>query len=246
MATTTNYGWTTPDDTALVKDGASAIRTLGSSVDTTTKALNPSTTLGDIEYRSSTANTNTRLGIGSTGQVLTVSGGVPAWATASSGGLTLLASGTLSGSSVSLTSISQSYKNLQLQIIAGYNASDGLDIKLTINGITTTTYFYTGIKNRQGTLSQWSDASGSGFNFGVSSTNTDDNRRINSIIDIYDYTSATVKMMTCETQLVESTTNFSGYRASCVNTMTTAITNIQIVVSGTTWSGGSYKLFGVN
>ena len=61
MATTTNYGWTTPDDTALVKDGASAIRSLGTSVDTTTKNLNPSTTLGDIEYRSSTANTNTRL-----------------------------------------------------------------------------------------------------------------------------------------------------------------------------------------
>jgi hypothetical protein len=81
MATTTNYGWTTPDDTALVKDGASAIRSLGTSVDTTTKNLNPSTTLGDIEYRSSTANTNTRLGIGTTGQVLTVAGGVPTWAT---------------------------------------------------------------------------------------------------------------------------------------------------------------------
>lgn len=80
MATTTNYGWTTPDDTALVKDGASAIRSLGTSVDTTTKNLNPSTTLGDIEYRSSTANTNTRLGIGSTGDVLTVAGGVPSWA----------------------------------------------------------------------------------------------------------------------------------------------------------------------
>ena len=80
MATTTNYGWTTPDDTALVKDGAAAIRTLGSSVDTTTKALNPSTTLGDIEYRSSTANTNTRVGIGSSGQSLTVVAGVPSWA----------------------------------------------------------------------------------------------------------------------------------------------------------------------
>jgi hypothetical protein len=84
MATTTNYGWTTPNDTDLVKDGAAAIRTLGSSVDTTTKALNPSTTLGDIEYRSATANTNTRLGIGTTGQVLSVVGGVPAWATAAS------------------------------------------------------------------------------------------------------------------------------------------------------------------
>ena len=81
MANTTNYNWETPDDTDLVKDGAAAIRTLGSSVDTTTKALNPSTTLGDIEYRSATANTNTRLAIGTTGQVLTVSGGVPTWAT---------------------------------------------------------------------------------------------------------------------------------------------------------------------
>jgi hypothetical protein len=89
MATTTNYGWTTPDDTALVKDGAAAIRTLGTSVDTTTKNLNPSTTLGDIEYRSSTANTNTRLGIGSTGNVLTVAGGVPTWAAPAGGGKVL-------------------------------------------------------------------------------------------------------------------------------------------------------------
>jgi hypothetical protein len=85
MATTTNYSWTTPDDTGLVKDGASAIRTLGSSVDTTLKNLNPSTTLGDIEYRSSSANTNTRLGIGTTGQVLAVTGGVPAWTTIATG-----------------------------------------------------------------------------------------------------------------------------------------------------------------
>ena len=114
MATTTNYGWTTPDDTALVKDGAAAIRTLGSSVDTTTKALNPSTTLGDIEFRSSTANTNTRLGIGTTGQVLAVSGGVPAWATpAASGGMTLLSTtATTSGNSITISSISQSYKTL--------------------------------------------------------------------------------------------------------------------------------------
>jgi hypothetical protein len=81
MANTTNYNWETPDDTDLVKDGAAAIRTLGNSIDTTTKNLNPETTTGDIAYRSATANTNTRLAIGSTGQVLTVAGGVPSWAT---------------------------------------------------------------------------------------------------------------------------------------------------------------------
>lgn len=36
MATTTNNGWETPDDTDLVKDGALAIRTLGNSIDTST------------------------------------------------------------------------------------------------------------------------------------------------------------------------------------------------------------------
>jgi hypothetical protein len=34
MATTTNNGWVTPDNTAYVKDGASAIRSLGQSIDT--------------------------------------------------------------------------------------------------------------------------------------------------------------------------------------------------------------------
>jgi hypothetical protein len=87
MATTTNYGWTTPDDTALVKDGAAAIRSLGTAVDTTTKNLNPSTTLGDIEYRSSTPNVNTRLPLGTAGQVLKVNSGAtaPEWATDATG-----------------------------------------------------------------------------------------------------------------------------------------------------------------
>ena len=81
MATTTNYSWTTPDDTDLVKDGAAAIRTLGSSADTTVGNLNPGTTAGDIDYYT-TSTAKARVGIGSTGQVLTVAGGVPTWATA--------------------------------------------------------------------------------------------------------------------------------------------------------------------
>lgn len=84
MATTTNYGWTTPDDTGLVKDGASAIRSLGNSIDTTTKNLNPQTTTGAIAYRSATANVNTSLPLGTAGQVLKVNAGAtaPEWGTA--------------------------------------------------------------------------------------------------------------------------------------------------------------------
>jgi hypothetical protein len=44
MATTTAFGWETPDDTDLVKDGAAAIRTLGSSIDTSMADLKGGTT----------------------------------------------------------------------------------------------------------------------------------------------------------------------------------------------------------
>ena len=94
MATTTNYGWTTPNDTDLVKDGAAAIRTLGSSVDTTTKNLNPQTTTGALAYRSATANVNTALPIGTAGQILAVSGGVPAWINNDQGDITEVQAGT--------------------------------------------------------------------------------------------------------------------------------------------------------
>ena len=81
MATTTNYSWTTPDDTDLVKDGAAAIRTLGSSADTTVKNLNPGTTAGDIDYYTS-STAKARIAIGTAGQVLQVNAGAtaPEWA----------------------------------------------------------------------------------------------------------------------------------------------------------------------
>ena len=78
---TTNYGWPMPTSTDLVTDLPADFAAFGQPVDTSLKALNPETTLGDIAYRSATANTNTRLGIGTNGQVLAVSGGVPAWTT---------------------------------------------------------------------------------------------------------------------------------------------------------------------
>jgi hypothetical protein len=112
MANTTNFGWETPDDTDLVKDGAAAMRTLGNSIDasfvdlkggTTGQVLakasntnldftwaapglsNPLTTTGDIIY-SSSGSTAARLGIGTAGQVLKVNSGAtaPEWGAASS------------------------------------------------------------------------------------------------------------------------------------------------------------------
>ena len=60
---TTNYGWPMPTSTDLVTDLPADFDAFGQPVDTTLKALNPETTLGDISFRSATLNTNTRLGI---------------------------------------------------------------------------------------------------------------------------------------------------------------------------------------
>lgn len=135
MATTTNYGWDTPDDTDLVKDGAAAIRTLGSSIDTTTKALNPSTTLGDIEYRSATANTNTRLAIGTTGQVLTVAGGVPSWAAASSGFVLLNTTSFSASASTSVNDVfSTTYDNYKIVIYTSADSDRDILLRLRVGG----------------------------------------------------------------------------------------------------------------
>lgn len=130
MATTTNFGWTTPDDTDLVKDGAAAIRTLGSAIDTSLVDLKGGTTGQNLRKASDTDldftfagdSTNTvvdaagdllygtandtlgRLAIGTAGQVLKVNSGAtaPEWG-AAAGGLTKISVTSFSSvSSVSL------------------------------------------------------------------------------------------------------------------------------------------------
>ena len=55
MANTTYFGWETPDDTDLVKDGAAAIRTLGQAIDTSMQDLEGGTS-GQILSKNSNAD----------------------------------------------------------------------------------------------------------------------------------------------------------------------------------------------
>ena len=146
MATTTNYGWTTPDNTALVKDGAAAIRTLGSSIDSTLKTQidaqipkSTITTKGDLIVGTG-SGTYVRQAVGTNGQVLiadsTQADGIT-WGTPSSGGMTLISSTTLSGSSVVLSSIPSTYKNLQIVIRNFIPATNNTTMRLRINGDST-------------------------------------------------------------------------------------------------------------
>lgn len=94
MATTTNYGWETPDDTDLVKDGAAAIRTLGSAIDTTMATMVPKSLVdakGDL-FTATADNTPARLAVGANDTILVADSSTATglkWATAAGGGKVL-------------------------------------------------------------------------------------------------------------------------------------------------------------
>jgi hypothetical protein len=110
----------------------------------TTGMTNPMTTTGDTIY-SSSGSTPARLGIGSTGNVLTVSGGVPTWAApASGGGMTLLSTTSLTGASTTISSISGSYNKLELYLDDFYNDTAGYIVDIFFNSDTTAANYFVG------------------------------------------------------------------------------------------------------
>jgi hypothetical protein len=221
MATTTNFGWDTPDDTDLVKDGAAAIRTLGSNIDTSLVDLNG----------------------GTTGQYLQKASGTDldfTWAGIDAGGMTSIATGTLSGTEVSITSIPSGYINLMLLISNPFvDVSSTLAFRL--NSVTTSTYRVRLIRVTQASLqadgpTTYLDANGNTVGL-PTSTST-----ISSFLDIRNYTSTQFKNI--QLGYASSNESWSGAGFAPVSA---AITSIQIrTQSGTAnFSGGTYTLYGV-
>jgi hypothetical protein len=102
----------------------------------TTGMTNPMTTTGDTIY-SSSGSTPARLGIGSTGQVLTVAAGIPSWATPASGaGMTFIKSETFSAvSSVSFNNVfTSTYRNYLVLFDWTGSANNSCKIRLRASG----------------------------------------------------------------------------------------------------------------
>ena len=97
-------------------------------------APDPLTTKGDLFTYSTT---EARLGVGANNTVLTADSSEATglkWATPASGGMTLISTTTLSGSSVTLSSIPSTYKNLQIVIRNFIPATTNESMRLRING----------------------------------------------------------------------------------------------------------------
>lgn len=122
MPTTTNFGWTTPADTDLVKDGASAIRTLGNGIDTSLVDLKGGTT-GQLLSKAS----NTDLDF--------------SWTTVTTGGLTLIQETVAAANSaIDFTSIPGTYKQLLLYWDGIYHSGSGSNFDIRFNSDSGTNY----------------------------------------------------------------------------------------------------------
>ena len=122
----------------------------------TAQNLSTLTTAGDIAYASA-AGTPARLGIGTTGQVLNVAAGVPAWATPSSGAMTLIKRATVSAVATTGTtfdSIFSSTYSAYLVVAEGFLSSSGASPKLNMQMLYSGTAQASGY---YGTCQGWGD-----------------------------------------------------------------------------------------
>lgn len=195
------------------------------------------TTTGDVIYASA-ASTPARLGIGSTGNVLTVAGGVPTWAApAGGGGMTLLSTTSLSGSTVSLTTISSSYNNLQL-IIVGATATGNFTYDIRPNA---TTGNFRGLRINTTTLAQTNNATLAANTTSAAAANTSNAY----CITIYDYANNTrVKNVDLFGDYQDTAGDGVPSQARGIFNYTTTISSIDIVCSST-FNGGTVLLYGV-
>lgn len=104
--------------------------------------LSTVTTAGDLIVGTG-ASAVSRLGIGLSGQILSSNGTTAEWTTPSSGGISLLSTTTLSGTSTTITGISQIYKSLYL-VTTNVVTSSGANLKIMPNGVNPQ---YTGVSD---------------------------------------------------------------------------------------------------
>lgn len=224
--TTTNFGWTVPSDTDLVKDGAVAIRTALGGVDTSFVDLKG----------------------GTTGQVLAKASGTDldyTWTTPSTGGgLTQIQSSTLTGATVNFNSISGSYKHLQLVIRNAYSTTADW-IYIRCNSDSGTNYARRAFNLSGTSLGSGTSTQSAFYAIQTPTSSAFDNNAF-VVINFYNYAETSGgQFMDVNGSGFDGTNKF-GMLGNGVYNKSAAITAISVNQAGGNFSAGTATLYGVN
>jgi len=279
MATTTpNFGWTVPTSTDLVKDGATAIETLGDGIDASFVDLKGGTTGQVLSKASGTdldftwvaqddsnaiqnaivdakgdliaataADTPARLAVGTNGHVLTADSTAATglkWAAVPSGGITLLSTTTLSGTSTNITSIDQGYNQLLIVVKNMSLSATGSYPQIRPNGSAGLTAFTAQIGRGGTVLTQADDAQTIVMAYSdYASSNTNNTFAIN----LYNYAATdSFKPFDLAGSFITSSSATEVLNTSGSFRSTTAVTSLDFrTANANTFSAGTVLIYGV-
>jgi hypothetical protein len=247
---TTNYGFVLPTPTDLVTDLPADFEVALQGVDTQMKtnadaaiAKTIVDAKGDI-IAATGADTVSRLAVGANNTILTADSTTATglkWSALSAGGMTQLATGTLSGSTTVISTISGAYRDLILRVFNYVPASTG-GLNLQFNGDSTSKY-----------TSIYYSSSGENTTFGSNYTRLSEdasssatNGYINSTI--FEYANTVSRKLMTTLSITEETAspvfNLIGFNGSYNST--SAITSITLLPNTGSFTSGTYYLYGVN
>jgi hypothetical protein len=215
----------------------------------TTGMTNPMTTTGDTIY-SSSGSTPARLGIGTSGQVLQVNSGAtaPEWATpAGGGGMTLLSTTTLSGTSTSISISNTGNIGLAIEITDVVMSADD-SLRVRFNSDTGSNYRWIGQRLYD---TSTADVSSSGNATSIQTSFTPDSANTDSVHIIQipfseqtaSYKAGYFNMFYKDGGAGNPDCNESG---SFIYKSTSVISNFTLsTVLGNSFSSGTVKVYGV-
>ena len=199
------------------------------------------TTSGDL-IQATGSGTFARLATGTNGQYLTTNGTTNSWATPASGGMTLISTTSLTGSSVVLSSIAGTYKNLQLIIRDFRTSVNNENFHIRFNGATGTSYYST-----ETSLSAVNVAFD--VNRLIASGNSSTVSNSLTCINIWDYANTVTWKISDFLMIMNNgttTSNLNYQKFSGFFNSTAAISSITISTGSGTFSEGTALLYGVS
>jgi hypothetical protein len=260
---TSNFGWQMPTATDLVTDLPADFEVFGQAVDTSLADLkggttgqilkkntnadmdfvwgaaggSPLTTKGDL-YGYSTADA--RVPVGTNGFLLQADSTAATGLSYTGSRWATLASGSLSGTEVSIGSFSSSYQTLRLEIIGPQSATGGVHVTVRANSVSTSSYEGAALNSNSTSVTNYSPKTGFYPMFENETVPTSSNT-YSMYIEIDNYTQTMRKFIRGMWNQSDNVW-LGGHNFNS----TTAITSLQIRLDGTaTFNGGTYVLRGI-